>query len=112
MESFSSQIMGDPTIDDLIEASYEANSQEWRDAAIQAVWEICTMYQTFNSDAVRDRLALKNIQVKNMSGLGGVMNAARDNKWCEWKGDSEPSLRPSSHRRLVRKWTSLIYSPF
>lgn len=116
MTTFSATIIGQNPqqldLDSLIQASHDVASQEWKDAAIQCVWEICTRYETFTSDPVRNLLEKKGIPCKNMSSLGGVMREAAKNNWCEWKGDWETSTRPSSHSRALRKWRSLIYLPY
>lgn len=98
------------SIDDYIDLSKKNASEEWLAAALDEFRTVCLVQERLNSDDVRNRLEAKGLIPKSWSSLGAVAKEAVDKGWCEFIC-TEPSRRPSSHRRPIRVWKSLLFSP-
>jgi hypothetical protein len=81
----------------------------WQDAARNAIWTVARSQPELTVDDVWTELEKVDVRTPDNSALGPLMREAareglihRTNLW-------RPSTRPSTHKRPIVLWSSLIY---
>ena len=82
-------------------------SQQWRDAALSAVWNVAATRQTFTTDDVWVRIDDSAV-VAEPRAMGAVMRKARAEGYIQPTDEFRLSQRVASHRRPLRVWESKV----
>lgn len=81
----------------------------WRNAALEAVKELCRGRATFTADDVRMRILKTGLGHPHHPNVwGSLMRYAAAQHWAEKTGNYEPSTVASRHAGMIQVWRSLI----
>lgn len=83
--------------------------QDWKDAALKAVFEIANTWESFTTDDVVDFLErVEAPQTHELRALGAIMQSAQREGWISPTDRFRATKRKSRHAAPVRIWRSLI----
>jgi hypothetical protein len=91
-----------------MERSYARAKEEWRAAALEAVFTACLELEYFTPDVIWSYLS-EGQTTREKRALGGIMIRAKNNGWIEPTGRTEVSQRPSQHSNILNVWHSKLY---
>jgi hypothetical protein len=90
---------------DAIERGYDHAKVEWRQMALECLYEVCLTMKTFTVNDFRDKVDASPIKTHDKRAMGGVINTARRLGWIEPTGDTIPSR--VGHKTPMQIWRSL-----
>jgi hypothetical protein len=88
-----------------------AADEEWKAAAIQAVYDVCWNMKVFNADDVFAILDAAAVSTHENRAFGAIMRHAQREGWCRKvtvMPEFTKSRRPLLHRTPLQNWESLI----
>jgi hypothetical protein len=85
-----------------------AAHEEWKKAALAAIYGCAKRYKCFTTDQVEELLEYYGVSTHDTRALGGLMKRAEGHGWIEITDRTRPSRMPRNHRRPKRLWNSLI----
>lgn len=98
-----------------IQGAYLATSEEWKDAALTAVYDIARKQSFLSSDDVVRVLITYPELEESYGGLAGVFKVAKKNGWikearctCGEQTKTIETRRISSHKRHITVYQSLL----
>jgi len=95
--------------EDAIDRGYDASSKEWREMALEVVYNTCMTNRTFTANTFRKKLKESGIETHDNRAVGGLMQTAKSRKWCKPTGNSITSK--VGHFSPLQVWESRIYCP-
>ena len=81
--------------------------EEWKDAALEAVYQAALVNRKFIVDEVW-RYMPPDVSTHELRAMGAVMKKAAKAGWIIGTGEYEPSAKVSTHKGLRHVWQSLI----
>lgn len=91
-----------------MERSYASAKEEWKAAALEAVFTAAQQFETFTADEVWTSFPEGYLKT-NGSALGHVMRQAKAEGWIKTTGEFRYGTRPVMHCKPLPIWRSLIY---
>lgn len=91
-----------------MERSYAAAPEEWKAAAMEAIFTAACDLPELTADDVW-KCFPKGYQISNGSALGHAMRAAKKEGWIVNTGEHRLGTRPEMHCKPVPIWRSLIH---
>jgi len=91
-----------------MERSYANAREEWKAAALEAVFTAASDLAYFTADDVWARFS-EGYSTRNGSALGHTMREAKKNGWIATTGDFRYGTRPVMHCKPLPVWKSLLY---
>lgn len=88
----------------------ESNAtDEWKEAALDAVRYVAGKRREFTTDAVWSILERSRIDTHEPRAMGAIMRVAASHGYCESTDRTRQSVRPECHARPIRIWRSLMW---
>lgn len=109
-KSYSEKIIEDnPQEEDPADICFDNANSDWREMALEVVYNTCMTNRTFTANTFRKKLKESGIETHDNRAVGGLMKTACARKWCRATGNTIESK--VGHRSLLQVWESLVYLP-